>query len=773
VKTNSRFAISILAVLLAGSLLRPAPAACAAASLELYGTFHAMGVIVILSPGDDPDGDATAMVEYRVRESGPYREGFPLSRVAETSFVGSLFFLDPGTCYDVMVTLSDPDGGSLAGVILEGSGCTRAEVSIPSPTNSYHVSPAGSGTACNLAAPCSLSEGLNLAGPGDEVVLHGGTYYQGEFELPRSGTPSAPIIIRGWSEGQAGTAVLDGADPDSGAFTWTHQGDGVYRTRVNVASTHLVTANGQRLFPYDDLTDLRNLSRGGTPGFYPDGTYLYVHLSGNADPNDVMMIVSRYNHAFYIEQNYIYLLDLTFRHYGQGNYAKAIYLNNASDNLVQGCVFASDDIGIGIKRDSHRNVIQNNEFYDTIFDWPWEDIKDVGGLEDGGVVFYDPVTGRGNIIRRNVFHDDFDGLGACPAWTAATTNETDVYENLVYNMGDDGMETDGQCSNVRIWGNTFHDVLMGISLAPVYTGPVYAIRNLIYRTGVGNNDYTGSPFKFNSGYDRSGPMYLFHNSADAALPGNNGIYIKAPGAWETIYARNNIWSGTNYALNNYNETQPIDFDYDDLYTANTEEFVYWGSGSDRHMHDLPTFQSLTGQEPHGINIEPGFVDPSAGDYALDSDSNLVDAGVTIPGINDDYAGSAPDMGAFEHVGQGFVLSANPSGQIIDPGGVATYVIGVQSPGGDTYPVTLSTINSSPALGVSLAPTMVTPPGRATLTLTDTQSSASSGQTAALMSLPGLWYTVPVTGTGGGVTEVIWVDLLVGGTRFYLPLILKG
>ena len=143
--------------------------------------------------------------------------------------------------------------------------------------------------------------------------------------------------------------------------------------------------------------------------------------------------------------------------------------------------------------------------------------------------FYSPTTGRGNVIRRNTFHDYFDGLGACPSETDGETNETDVYENLVYRAGDDGMETDGTCSNVRIWGNVFHDVLMGISLAPVYDGPVYAIRNLIHRTGVGNNDYSGSPFKFNSGYDKSGPIFLFHNTADAALPGNNGIYIKAPG----------------------------------------------------------------------------------------------------------------------------------------------------------------------------------------------------------------------------------------------------
>ncbi len=88
------------------------------------------------------------------------------------------------------------------------------------------------------------------------------------------------------------------------------------------------------------------------------------------------------------------------------------------------------------------------------------------------------MHGRGTVIRRNVFHDDFDGLRVCTSESNALTHETDVYENTVYRMGDDGVETDGDCSNVRIWNNTFHDILMGISLAPARIGPVYAIRNL-------------------------------------------------------------------------------------------------------------------------------------------------------------------------------------------------------------------------------------------------------------------------------------------------------
>ena len=64
---------------------------------------------------------------------------------------------------------------------------------------------------------------------------------------------------------------------------------------------------------------------------------MYVRLAGDANPNTAEMVVSRYNHAFYVEQDFIYFSKLTFRHYGQGEYAKAIYFNNASDNLVHGC----------------------------------------------------------------------------------------------------------------------------------------------------------------------------------------------------------------------------------------------------------------------------------------------------------------------------------------------------------------------------------------------------------------------------------------------------
>ncbi|MBN1139581.1 MAG: right-handed parallel beta-helix repeat-containing protein [Anaerolineae bacterium] len=754
-----RLWLACLVVAVVAGLGWPAgPAAPAAAALELYSTFEAMGVAATVDAGDDPDLDAAAAVEYRAGESGAYRQGFPLSRVSETRFVGSLFWLEPGTAYDVRVVFDDPDGGPLDGATVEGAAATRAEIAVPEPVPgaAYYVSPGGSGTACSYAEPCSLAEGLSRAQAGEQVILRGGVYYEGDLDLPRSGAAGAPIVVRG-NSGE--TAVLDGGDPAT--FAWAAQGGGVYRTTVNAPDPHLATAGGQRLLPYLSLADLQNLAW-GMPGLYAEGTDLYVRLAGDADPNGASMVVSRYNHAFYVEQDHVYFVDLTFRHYGRGSYAKAIYFNNADDNLVQGCTFAINDLGVGLKRDSHRNVIQDSEFYDTLFDWPWDAFYAGIALSSGGVRFYSPTSGRGNVIRGNTFHDYFDGFGACPDETGGETNETDVYDNLVYRAGDDGMETDGRCSNVRIWSNTFHDVLMGISLAPVYDGPVYAVRNVVYRTGAGKNSYTGSPFKFNSGYDRSGPMYLFHNTADAVLidPRSNGLYVKSPGEWELIYARNNVWAGTDYALNDYNTGQPIDLDYDDLWNDGANDLVRWDN---TRYATLAEFTAATGHESHGLSVEPGFADAANGDYSLDPSSALIDAGAAIPGINDRYAGAGPDIGAFEYEGCGFSLSVSPPSQGIDPGGAAVYCVELQPVGGFTWTVSLAAASPSPSLTVALAPTEVAPSGQATLTVTDAHSGTL---------LPGLWYAVPVTAAGGGVTQTAKAGLLVGGVRLYLPLILK-
>lgn len=737
----------VFALLVAGFWGPPVPKTGAAAALELYGTFHAMGIIATIGAGDDPDQDATASIEYRVGGSGqPYQQGYPPSRVSSTSFVSSLFWLEPGTVYDVRVTFRDADG-TLNGVSLNGQGATRSEIAIPTPNKSFYVSPRGNGTACTLAAPCALLEGLNQAGPGDAVVLRGGVYYEGEIYPARSGTAGAPIVLKSYS---GEMAVLDGADPAT--FIWNAASNGVYHTSINVSDPHLVVANGRRLYPYRSLADLEAL-RWDISGFYAEGKDLYVHLEGDADPNRMVMAIARYNYAFQIQQDFIYFLDLVFRHYGQGGGARAIKFNQANDNVVQGCTFALNDMGVVIGYESQRTVIQDSEFYDTVFEWPWEAVKDGSSLEAGGIRFNYPTTPRGTVIRRNLFHGTFDGFNACPTTTAGSTNETDVYDNFAYDILDDGMQADGQCSNVRIWGNVFRDGLSGISLAPAKTGPVYAIRNLIYRTGI-------TPFKFNSSGDESGHMYLFHNTCDAVVPNADGLWIGSPGSWKLIYSRNNIWAGTGFALKNKNTGQPADLDFDDLWNGDGGALVRWGSMT---FATLADFVSATGQERQGLSVMPGFSEPENGDYTLASTSTLIDAGVVIPGINNDYAGSGPDLGAFEYDLTGFILAVTPPNDAIDPGGSAKYTIEVQPVGGFMTTVVLMASSPSTNLSLKLVPAAVPLPGQATLTITDSHTGTL---------LPGLWYTVPITATAGDIIRTLSVGLIVGGARTHLPILFR-
>ena len=106
-----------------------------------------------------------------------------------------------------------------------------------------------------MLAGCALRAGVRPSArrrPATRWCCAAACTIRASITLPRSGTAGAPIVIRSYP---GETAILDGGDPAT--FTWTAQGGGVYRTTVNAADTHLVTANGQRLYPYQSLADLQ------------------------------------------------------------------------------------------------------------------------------------------------------------------------------------------------------------------------------------------------------------------------------------------------------------------------------------------------------------------------------------------------------------------------------------------------------------------------------------------------------------------------------------
>jgi Right handed beta helix region len=60
-----------------------------------------------------------------------------------------------------------------------------------------------------------------------------------------------------------------------------------------------------------------------------------------------------------------------------------------------------------------------------------------------------------------------------------------------------------------------------------------------------------------------------------------------------------------------------------------------------------TFAQWTGQEAHGIQANPDFVDMADHDYSLEPNSPAVDSALIIPGVTDGYSGAGPDRGSVE------------------------------------------------------------------------------------------------------------------------------
>jgi hypothetical protein len=330
-----------------------------------------------------------------------------------------------------------------------------------------------------------------------------------------------------------------------------------------------------------------------------------------------------------------------------------VYLRYASDCAVRSCrIHEIGSAGVWAKG-GERNLIEDNEIWDTwIFGWPWDETK--GSSAENNAVALSNDPGQGTVIRRNTIHGTFNGIAPCGSAQppGAFTSETDVYDNLLYQHTDDAFEPEGWCANVRLWGNRVRDVHMAFAVAPAAPGPTWIVRNVVWRHGNTRtsqvDDYTASMLKINSGYaDPVGPLLLYHNTVVTDAPMTDAAALVNPGYSTFIRSRNNVLAGTRYVLYKVNPVV-LDWDWDLLHTTHPTEFVYWvGADPVRHYTSLGAFQSATGQELNGLAGDPELVDPAGGDFHPACGSPLLDAGVVLPGINDDFTGAAPDIGALE------------------------------------------------------------------------------------------------------------------------------
>jgi len=280
------------------------------------------------------------------------------------------------------------------------------------------------------------------------------------------------------------------------------------------------------------------------------------------------------------------------------------------------------------------------------------------------------VYGQGHVICHNYvayFHDAIciSTYGIPPEAQDQKAVAIDIYNNDIFTMIDDFIETDGGVHNIRVARNRgFNAAQHGISAQPLFGGPAYFYRNIVYSVPMGGAIKTG-------GANPAGVL-VYHNTFIAENSNVRG--------YSNHHYRNNLMMGTNHpdkpVLGSLTYTSYSSFDYNGYrLNSNDKPQIVWKAPANGVLRDyalttaesqsfrtLPEFQRATGQEAHGVlvdydifkNVSPP--DPNQPhkiyeigdlDFSLKPKSAAVDVGCRLPNLNDDFTGKAPDIGALE------------------------------------------------------------------------------------------------------------------------------
>jgi hypothetical protein len=608
-------------------------------------TYHNIGIEITFSTA--PPAGTTADLYIKKQGDPSYSLMHPLTRITATTFAGSAVQLKENTTYELKVS-STNFADVLATVITKSNLYNQPNASI------FYVDSLGNdnnnGTSTGTAFK-TLGKALSsISVPGSTIYLRKGTYYEGDLNLTKSGTTGNPVTIRNFPSERP---ILNGTDQTFNP-TWVvyDAANNVYKTTTAAQPLHAYI-NGKHLFHYLKLADLVNKVWGEPSGFFHDGTTFYVRFPVGATPGNTTITIPKYTSGLQIDQqSNIVIKGITFCYFGYGDYPRGIYLNVANTVMVDSCVFHHTHIGVALKRNSDFNTVQHcsfNESPKSHFNW---DAVKTGGVdyEAGGICIYTSnLPNKGNVFRYNTFNDLFDAMAPGSEDLAGYSGNMDIYDNTFNEVGDDAISLDGVATNLRVYNNSISNYLTGISTAPLSKGPTYIFRNILYNSNSSswksNSIYTPYPFKFNVNSSLSTNwVYLYHNTSFSDIPDCDGFLFKNYSDWHDIISRNNIYAGAAYAFDNWSSTNPIDFDFDGLYTFHPTKLFYWNGNA---YNSLATFSSATNQEIHGIIANPDFVSIANADFHLSASSLLIDKGELIHGFNDDYNGAEPDIGKYE------------------------------------------------------------------------------------------------------------------------------
>ncbi|MBY0506203.1 MAG: hypothetical protein K2X03_19960 [Bryobacteraceae bacterium] len=589
----------------------------------------------------DANRNATVAVQYRETGQSQWRNALPLLRIGGENvyrrrenldytvpdgFAGSILNVKEGTEYECKFVLTDPDG-------VKGNTTETVKVKTRSEPKPYaggrvlHVYPPdyeGKREEPSFTGLLHAYYGAGLgdwsvvwerrAQPGDTILVHVGMYrserlsyvdplmapFDGVMSLTLKGTPEKPITIKAAGDGEP---VFDG---DYGSrmldvmASRYHIIDGITFRNVDTA----IFAGSKEVLGAVGLT-VRNCR------FENVGFGVWTEYAGSSD--------------FYIADNLFLGRDDRFRLIGWGG---------ASRSPGSPGYKAPGDYG------SH----QMKSYYA---------IK---------------VYGPGHVIARNAIAYYHDAIGISTYGTPEKdpdlrASSIDIHNNDLHMFGDDYIETDGGVHNIRVYNNRgINSAHGGYSSQPIFGGPAYFIRNILYHTP------SGTAFKFSG---KPAGLFVYHNT----IIGENIV----GDASSNMHFRNNLYLGRDEPgrgiLRLANATGNNTTDYNG-YRPNRDvkdQYTYFAPPAGQRIYEpapeawkrfatLAEYKAGTGQEAHSIEVDFDiFENLKAPDqrkrhavyhamdlnFKLKPNSKAVDAGVVLPTVNEDFAGRAPDLGALE------------------------------------------------------------------------------------------------------------------------------
>jgi hypothetical protein len=599
--------------------------------------------------GDD-NRNARVDVTYRKKGERNWSKGLPLLRlqheqvfggaprdggkhfysyVAPNMFAGSILSLEPGTEYECRFVLADPDGvkGKAERTVIAH---TRSEPQPASGGRVYHVYPFGfKGTKQEpaftglLAAYYMGSDHSDHSNalpprvqPGDVILVHAGVYKDSRF-------------------------TYGGFDRNTPAYGTPFDGT-YYLTQSGTADNPIVikgAGDGEVVFDGDGCQNLFNLMAGN-----------YNYFEG--------ITVRNTNVAFLLGlKNIAGASGFTLKHSRLENIGRGVQDDwSGSKNF-----YIADNVFIG-RHDP--NKLQ------SWTDAPiWSKFPGYPTLITSEYAV--KVYGQGHVVAYNYAANWHDGIDIAtygdPDGTPHPIPDRlpvsiDFYNNDFSNMADNCIEADGGARNIRVFQNRCLNSAQGsFSAQPIFGGPVYFYRNLVYQA------ITGGPLKF---IDMPAGVLVYQNTfigqGRLMRPASNVHFLNnlflGDGYLDPVF---NLTTYTNYSTSDYNGFRPNP-NVADAFEWNSPLFEiaadYEKDPVTRHFKSLKDYSDATHQEQHSVLIDfdifvnlppPDKSDPQRLykpvelDFRLKPGSPAMDAGTVLPSITDGFTGRAPDLGAYE------------------------------------------------------------------------------------------------------------------------------